>query len=654
MSLLNIKASIQGSAVAATMALSMAVPSISSAAGDPLNILTVGANQGARAVETFVPTSPSPYGGFDSLGSTVTHLSGAGFNALTPAQLATYDVILTQWATSDAALDLTSTKVQEYVYNGGSLFLDGDYGNFNDLSWVGITGATTGCAGPWSFTAEADPILTDRVSTTPSLVNCHGYFPNYDPSVFKPLMTDRDGNVSALAGKYGAGRILATGPDHDFHARPSTEQYQVLLNELAWVGSAFVPNAVAGPDQTVDEGQPVMLDGTASSYDGDDAAIYSWVQIAGTPVTLSDSSVLDPTFTAPAVADGGETLTFELTVAGGGFDDSDTVSISIVNTNTAPVADAGDDASVAEGSPVTLDGTNSYDADGDALTYSWLQISGAPVTLSSTSTALTSFDAPFGSGGGAPGIVDVLVFELTVDDGFGESVSTVTIEVTNVNNPPVANAGTNQTINENSEVFLNGGLSSDPDGDLLTFSWTQIAGPAVALIDSNTDAPSFMAPFVNTGGEALVFELSVDDGYGGIDTSEVLVNVTNENDPPNASLAYPSAACIWPPNHGLELVSILGVADPDDNPTITIDSVTQDEPTNGLGDGDTGVDAIINDDGTVLLRAERSGKGDGRIYHVAFTASDIEGSDSGVVDVCVPHSRKSTAVDSESTYGSTE
>lgn len=100
-------------------------------------------------------------------------------------------------------------------------------------------------------------------------------------------------------------------------------------------------------------------------------------------------------------------------------------------------------------------------------------------------------------------------------------------------------------------------------------------------------------------------------------------------------------------------VGILGVTDPNNNATITITGVRQDEPTNGQGDGDTPIDAIINADGTVLLRAERSGNGNGRVYHIYFTASDLEGSTSGVVKVSVPHSKKSGAVDSGQNYNST-
>jgi hypothetical protein len=82
--------------------------------------------------------------------------------------------------------------------------------------------------------------------------------------------------------------------------------------------------------------------------------------------------------------------------------------------------------------------------------------------------------------------------------------------------------------------------------------------------------------------------------------------------------------------------------------------VTQDELTHGLGDGDTAVDAVINADGTVLLRAERSGLGDGRVYRVNFIASDPEGSSFGMVVVSVPHSVKKIAIDSGQSFDSTQ
>lgn len=116
--------------------------------------------------------------------------------------------------------------------------------------------------------------------------------------------------------------------------------------------------------------------------------------------------------------------------------------------------------------------------------------------------------------------------------------------------------------------------------------------------------------------------------------------------PPDASaptvseLARPSTAEPWPPNHKLVPITIDGVTDPERGDVlITIVSVTQDEPINGLGDGDTGPDAVIQGS-TVLLRAERAGTGNGRVYRVHFEATDAFGvTCSGAVTICVPHSK---------------
>jgi hypothetical protein len=109
--------------------------------------------------------------------------------------------------------------------------------------------------------------------------------------------------------------------------------------------------------------------------------------------------------------------------------------------------------------------------------------------------------------------------------------------------------------------------------------------------------------------------------------------------PPVCELAHASPASLWPPNHALVSIAIGGVTDPDDHQVkLTVTGVTQDEPVNGLGDGDTSPDAVLQEGGKVLLRAERTGTGNGRVYHVAFMADDGSGGQcTGVVTVCAPH-----------------
>lgn len=421
------------------------------------------------------------------------------------------------------------------------------------------------------------------------------------------------------------------------------------------------PIADAGVDFSVDEGAFISLDGTASSDPDGDALTFSWSQISGPVVALSGANTATPSFTAPAVPYGGQTLSFMLTVTANDVSATDVVNVNVVNINHAPVAIAGPNQTVVEGGLVTLQGQDSFDIDGDPFTYTWTQVGGTPVVaLSGASTANPMFVAPFVGNAGA-----ALTFELRVDDGFppdapaagfslSDVTSRVTVYITNVNGIPIARAGQDKCVNENSSVSLNGSASSDPDGDILSFSWTQVSGPSVTLSGANTATPSFTAPSVNSCGVSLKFRLTVNDGYGGTASDDVVIQVKNVGSPPNISCAQPSDCVLWPPNHQLECIKIEGVKSQGSNVTIQITGVTQDEPTNGLGDGDTPIDAFIKSNGTVLLRAERKGNGDGRVYRISFTATNAAGSASGVVKVKVPKSKNSNAVEGSAVYNSTQ
>jgi len=115
-----------------------------------------------------------------------------------------------------------------------------------------------------------------------------------------------------------------------------------------------------------------------------------------------------------------------------------------------------------------------------------------------------------------------------------------------------------------------------------------------------------------------------------------------ENLPPDCSGAVASVADLWPPNHKLAPVTIEGVIDRDGDPVaIAITAVAQDEPVDGAGDGDTCPDAEGVGTGTAAVRVERSGQGDGRVYHVAFLAEDGRGGVcTGSVTTCVRHDRR--------------
>lgn len=402
------------------------------------------------------------------------------------------------------------------------------------------------------------------------------------------------------------------------------------------------PTAEAGPDQAVDEltlGFPtlVSLDGSAS-FDLDDSNLtYAWTQVAGPPVALNTSDPVRPVFVAPLVPPAGATLTFQLIASDGRLSsDPDVVNITVKNVNNPPTADAGDDQAVREGVVVTLDGTGSFDPDSDALTYSWAQTGGPSVTLSGATSAQPAFTAPLVT---TPGVT--LTVELTVSDGVEQATDTVEVLIED-NHDPIADAGADQTVAELAAVSLDGSNSRDPDGDApLSYSWAQLSGPSVALSNPTSATPSFTAPaVVGVSSVTLVFRLTVEDGHDGSGTDEVTITVLDQNAPPACDLARPSAAFLWPPNHKMVPIIIVGVSDPDNESiTITILGVTQDEPTNGLGDGDTAPDAVLQGD-RVVLRAERSGLGNGRVYRITFQADDgVGGVCTGSVLVCVPRDR---------------
>lgn len=98
--------------------------------------------------------------------------------------------------------------------------------------------------------------------------------------------------------------------------------------------------------------------------------------------------------------------------------------------NQAPMADAGEDQSVNEGSLVTLNASMSSDPDGDTVLYEWTQSAGTTVTLSNNASAMPTFTAPSVSS------AMTLTFVVTVNDGHLADMSEVDIMVNDVPTPP--------------------------------------------------------------------------------------------------------------------------------------------------------------------------------------------------------------------------
>ena len=141
------------------------------------------------------------------------------------------------------------------------------------------------------------------------------------------------------------------------------------------------------------------------------------------------------------------------------------------------------------------------------------------MVLTGPTTATPTFTAP------AVALATTLSFQLTVSDGLASGIDTVDILVRPLNQAPTANAGLNQTVITGRTVGLDASASSDPDpGTTLTFSWTQLGGPAVTLTGATTALPTFVAPAVSAPAR-LDFEVSASDGsQSSVDQVAVQVN----------------------------------------------------------------------------------------------------------------------------------
>ncbi|MDS0295604.1 PKD domain-containing protein [Halogeometricum luteum] len=354
----------------------------------------------------------------------------------------------------------------------------------------------------------------------------------------------------AAPGEYTVGAEGSALTPDDGSRTVDTAQTAVTVQEEQPNAS---PVADAGADQTVDEGASVTLDASGSSDADSDALTYAWTQTGGPSVTLSDTSAASPTFTAPDVS-ADTTLTFEVEVAdGNGGTDTDTVTVTVEAdepdepTNTSPVADAGADQTVDEGTSVTLDASGSSDADGDTLSYAWTQTDGPTVSLSDASAASPTFTAPDVENDAT------LTFQVTVADGNGgEDTETVVVTVEAdepdepTNTSPVADAGADQTVDEGTSVTLDASGSFDADSDALTYAWTQTGGPSVTLSDDSAASPTFTAPDVENDA-TLTFEVEVADGNGGTDTDTVSVTVeADEPDDPTNDAAPETTVSLSP------------------------------------------------------------------------------------------------------------
>ncbi len=276
------------------------------------------------------------------------------------------------------------------------------------------------------------------------------------------------------------------------------------------------PTANAGNDQAVTVGDTINLDGNASNDPDGDPITFSWGFVSkptGSNAILSNPTTATPSFTADVSGD--YIINLVVTDDKGASSATDSVTIS---ATTPPVANAGSDQAVTVGDTVNLDGNTSSDSDGDPITFSWSFTSrptGSVATLSNATIATPNFTAD---------VAGNYSVSLTVIDDKGASNTDTVIITAVVNNSPVANAGGNQSASFGDTITLDGSLSSDPDGDPLTFSWTFISKPTgstATLNGANTDTASFVGDV--EGNYEVSLTITDDKGANNTDTAIIVV-----------------------------------------------------------------------------------------------------------------------------------
>ncbi|PYS70005.1 MAG: hypothetical protein DMF69_15010 [Acidobacteria bacterium] len=211
---------------------------------------------------------------------------------------------------------------------------------------------------------------------------------------------------------------------------------------------------------------------------------------------------------------------------------------------------------------------------------------------------------------------------LLMGDGkLPSHVQNVTINVPADNQAPVPDAASLQTITGECSAAITGPAPTATDA---------YVGPVTG---TTTDPLSY-----TDQGEHIV-TWHFDDGHGNVSTQTQTVIVKDTIAPSIDSLsATPNV--ITTRNHEMVPVVIsVSVSDAcDSSPTTSIESVSSNEPVNGVGDGDTSPDWEITGTHTLNLRGERAGGGSGRIYTITVKSVDDSGNISRrTVTVIVPH-----------------
>ncbi|RUO61820.1 S8 family serine peptidase [Pseudidiomarina insulisalsae] len=234
----------------------------------------------------------------------------------------------------------------------------------------------------------------------------------------------------------------------------------------------------------------------------------------GTVVVTSNNNL---TYTPASGFVGDDSFTYRGVDSAGQMTTVGTVEISVINNPPQAVVEEVEGPQEAD-TTLELDASGSSDPDGDTLSFSWTQVSGTSAAIADADQAIASIVVP------AVDSTETAVFEVTVSDGTDSDTAQVQVIFQGPNRAPNASANSAlRRVPSGQAVTLSGSSSGDPDGDVLSYNWEQVSGPAVELSSPEGETTQFNAPSVSTE-QDLVFRLTVSDGELS-DTDEVTITV---------------------------------------------------------------------------------------------------------------------------------
>ncbi|MBL6448895.1 tandem-95 repeat protein [Fulvivirga sp. 29W222] len=298
--------------------------------------------------------------------------------------------------------------------------------------------------------------------------------------------------------------------------------------EIVVTASNVLPTVNAGPDKNVTlPTNSINLTGTASDSDGSIVS-YSWSIISGPIATLANQNTT--TVTVSDLTEGSFTLRFTATDNDGGSkSDQAIITVNPAATNQVPTAEAGSNLSITLPTNfVTISGSGS-DTDGSIASYNWTKKSGPSAgTLSNNTTPTLTVS----------GLIEgTYVFTLMVTDDDGATDMddvTVTVNPEAVNQSPTSKAGSDITLvlPTNSTNIV--GAGSDPDGTIVSYSWSQASGPTAATL-SGASNPTVTVNDLVEGTYTFSLTVQDDDGASDDDYVNVIVQPETVNQKPTAN-----------------------------------------------------------------------------------------------------------------------